>query len=30
MMLNEHELMIPALGGNIDALAGIEPWDTYE
>jgi hypothetical protein len=21
--------MIPALGGNVDALAGIEPWDTF-
>jgi ABC-type Zn uptake system ZnuABC Zn-binding protein ZnuA len=30
MMLMDMSLMIPALGGNIDALAGIEPWDTYE
>ena len=30
MMLKNMSLMIPALGGNIDALAGIEPWDTYE
>lgn len=29
MMLLNMQLMIPALGGNIDALAGIEPWDTY-
>ncbi|MCC6313625.1 MAG: zinc ABC transporter substrate-binding protein [Thermomicrobiales bacterium] len=29
MMLKDMELMIPALGGNIDALAGIEPYDTY-
>lgn len=29
MMLNNMQLMIPALGGNIDALAGIQPWDTY-
>lgn len=29
MMLKNMELMIPALGGNIDALAGIQPWDTY-
>lgn len=29
MMLNNMNLMIPALGGNVDALAGIEPWDTY-
>jgi manganese/iron transport system substrate-binding protein len=29
MMLRNISLMIPALGGNIDALAGIEPWDTY-
>ena len=29
MMLKNMELMIPALGGNVDALAGIEPWDTY-
>ena len=30
MMLRNMELMIPALGGNGDALAGIEPYDTYE
>ena len=30
MMLKNMNLMIPALGGNTDALAGIEPWDTYE
>lgn len=29
MMLNNMNLMIPALGGNVDALAGIEPWDTF-
>jgi ABC-type Zn uptake system ZnuABC Zn-binding protein ZnuA len=29
MMLKNMELMIPALGGNVDALTGIEPWDTY-
>ncbi len=29
MMLRNMELMIPALGGTIDALAGIQPWDTY-
>lgn len=29
MMLKDMELMIPALGGNIDALANIEPFDTY-
>jgi ABC-type Zn uptake system ZnuABC Zn-binding protein ZnuA len=29
MMLKNMELMIPALGGNIDALSGIQPWDTY-
>jgi ABC-type Zn uptake system ZnuABC Zn-binding protein ZnuA len=29
MMLKDMELMIPALGGNIDALAGVEPYDTY-
>ena len=29
MMLRNMELMIPALGGTIEALAGIEPWDTY-
>jgi ABC-type Zn uptake system ZnuABC Zn-binding protein ZnuA len=30
MMLKNMELMIPALGGTVDALAGIEPWDTYQ
>ena len=30
MMLNDMELMIPALGGNVAALDGIEPGDTYE
>ncbi|MFM9106838.1 MAG: metal ABC transporter substrate-binding protein [Chloroflexota bacterium] len=29
MMLKNFDLMIPALGGNTDALAGIEPWDTW-
>lgn len=29
MMLRDMELMIPALGGNINALAAIEPFDTY-
>lgn len=29
MMLRNMELMIPALGGNVAALAGIAPWDTY-
>ncbi len=29
MMLRNMELMIPALGGNVDALAGILPYDTY-
>lgn len=29
MMLSNMTLMIPALGGNVDALAGIDPWDTY-
>jgi ABC-type Zn uptake system ZnuABC Zn-binding protein ZnuA len=29
MMLKNMSLMIPALGGTIDALAGIEPWDTF-
>ena len=29
MMLKDMDLMIPALGGNVDALSGIEPWDTY-
>ena len=30
MMLRNMELMIPALGGNVEALAGIPPYDTYE
>lgn len=30
MMLRNMESMIPALGGNIDALAGIEPYDTFQ
>lgn len=29
MMLKNVSLMAPALGGNADALAGIQPWDTY-
>lgn len=29
MMLRNMELMVPALGGNVEALAGIEPFDTY-
>lgn len=29
MMLRNMELMIPALGGNVAALAGILPYDTY-
>ena len=29
MMLSNMNLMIPALGGNVDALSGIQPWDTY-
>jgi manganese/iron transport system substrate-binding protein len=29
MMLKNVSLMAPALGGNADPLAGIEPWDTY-
>ena len=29
MMLANMRLMIPALGGNVDALAGVEPYDTY-
>jgi manganese/iron transport system substrate-binding protein len=29
MMLKDMELMIPALGGNTGALAGIEPFDTH-
>ena len=29
MMLNNMRLMIPALGGTVDALAGVEPYDTY-
>ncbi len=30
MMLTDMTLMIPALGGNVDALSGIEPYDTYQ
>jgi ABC-type Zn uptake system ZnuABC Zn-binding protein ZnuA len=30
MMLYDMTIMIPALGGTIDAFAGIEPWDTYQ
>ena len=29
MMLRNMERMIPALGGTVDALAGILPFDTY-
>ena len=29
MTLRNMELMIPALGGNVDALTGILPYDTY-
>jgi manganese/iron transport system substrate-binding protein len=29
MMLRNMELMVPALGGTTEALAGIPPWDTY-
>lgn len=29
LILNDMRLMIPALGGNVDALAGISPSDTY-
>jgi ABC-type Zn uptake system ZnuABC Zn-binding protein ZnuA len=29
MMLEDMRLMIPALGGNVDALAAVEPYDTY-
>ena len=29
MMLANMRLMIPALGGAVDALAGIDPYDTY-
>jgi len=29
MMLRNMELMIPALGGSIEVLEGIEPSDTY-
>jgi manganese/iron transport system substrate-binding protein len=29
MMLRNMELMIPALGGSVEALAGIKPYDTY-
>ncbi|CAA9538103.1 MAG: Zinc ABC transporter, substrate-binding protein ZnuA [uncultured Thermomicrobiales bacterium] len=30
MMLKNMELMVPALGGTIEALEGIQPYDTYE
>ncbi|MFM8593599.1 MAG: metal ABC transporter substrate-binding protein, partial [Chloroflexota bacterium] len=30
MMLKNMDLMVTALGGSTEALAGIEPWDTYE
>ena len=30
MMLANMELMIPALGGTVEALAGLQPWDSYE
>lgn len=30
LMLNDMKLMIPALGGNVDALASIQPYDTYQ
>lgn len=29
MMLKNMSLMVPALGGTDEALAGVEPWDTY-
>ena len=29
MMLRNMELMVPALGGNVDSLSGIPPYDTY-
>ena len=29
MMLKDMAIMIPALGGTIDALTGIDPFDTY-
>ena len=29
MMLNDMQLMIPALGGNVDALKDVLPYDTY-
>jgi manganese/iron transport system substrate-binding protein len=29
MMLRNMSLMIPALGGNVDALAAVQPYDTY-
>jgi ABC-type Zn uptake system ZnuABC Zn-binding protein ZnuA len=29
MMLNNMNLMIPALGGNVEAFEGIVPYDTY-
>ncbi len=30
MMLRNMELMIPALGGNVEALKGLSPADTYQ
>lgn len=30
MMIRDMELMLPALGGNADALAALSPEDTYE
>ncbi|CAA9546080.1 MAG: Zinc ABC transporter, substrate-binding protein ZnuA [uncultured Thermomicrobiales bacterium] len=30
MMLRNMELMVPALGGNLEALEGIQPYDTFE
>ncbi|RIL10643.1 MAG: hypothetical protein DCC75_03960, partial [Proteobacteria bacterium] len=29
MMLDDMNLMIPALGGSVEALAAIPPFDTY-
>lgn len=29
MMLRNMELMVPALGGTVEALEGIQPYDTY-
>ncbi len=30
MMLTDMQLMIPALGGNVDALKDVLPYDTYQ